>query len=324
MENIKNLFISGGRGYIGSNVINTLYDRYPNINFIVVGLTDSNERKTINKNIVNSKRYKYYKVNIGNEKKIMKIFNKYKIEYILDLAAFLPWKLLEVSQEEYIQNNISDRNAFFNTCVKYGKIKHILYQSSILAFINSFDNYGSSKNIYPKNTYENIIYTTTKSSGLSLAYSKLIMEKLPITIISPSHIYGGKNQHIEDNINVYTKELCETNQITLGINSNKNYDNWINVNDVIEAYVIIFNQGYNKKNYNLFNSKQYYTSLDLAKIIIKSIKNTNEYSKYIKYNSEFYTFTPNLKDYNLFTNFLPNQFTTQNNFIEEVKKIAKC
>jgi nucleoside-diphosphate-sugar epimerase len=205
-----------------------------------------------------------------------------------------------------------------------GKIKHIIYQSSFLVITNTLDNYNSSKNVYPKNIYEHALYDTTKSAGLSLAYNILVMNRLPITIISPSHIYGGSNPHPEDFILTYTRELCETNKIVLPKNSNTNYDNWISVFDVIQAYKIIFSQGFNGKNYNPVNSSQSYTETELAQMIVLAVKNTTDYSKYIKYDNSIYTFIPNFKDYKISTNFLPNQFTTTNTFVEEVNKLAKC
>lgn len=324
MNNITNLLITGGRGYVGSNTINTLFYKYPNINFIVVGLTKNNEKKTINKDIVKSNRYVYYQANIGNEKKIMKILKKHQIEYIIDLAVFMPWFINIISNEKYITNNVIYRNTFFNTCIKYGKIKHIIYQSSYLYITNTLDNYNFAKNVYPKYKYKHNLYDTTKSTALSLAYNIHTMNELPITIVSPNYIYGGMNQHPQDFILLYINELCKTNQIILNKNSNTNYNNWISVFDVIEAYSIIFSYGYNGKNYNLYNIDQYYTDEQLAKMIIENIKHTTDYSKYIKYNNCVYTIIPNLKEYILPTNFLPNEFKTHNTFEFEVKKISKC
>ena len=324
MEKITNLLVTGGRGYVGSNTINKLFYLYPNINWIVVGLTEACEKKTINADIVKSNRYKYYQCNIGNEKKMTKILCKYNIEYILDFAAFMPWVELLVSNNEFITNNITNKNIFFNTCIKYGKIKHIIHQGSVLATTTLKDSYDLTKNIYPKNTYNNLLYSMTKAGACSLASNSLITSKLPITIISPDHIYGGKNQHSEDFIVIYTKELCKTNKITLLKNANTNYGSWIDVEDVVQAYQIIFSQGFNGKNYNLINSSQYYTELELAQMIIFNIKNTINYSQYIKYDNSNYTFVPNIKDYNIQTNFLPNQFKTSNTFTEEVKKLSKC
>ena len=322
MENIKNLLITGGAGYIGSNTINTLFYLYPNINFVVVDL--KKKPSYINKDIQCSKRFKYYEENIGNDKKMMKILKKNSISYIIDLAAFLPWDLAIVSDDKYITNNTVCRYNFFNTCVKYGKIIHYIYQSSILALTNLSDNYNGTKNIFlpEENQYDHFLYTTTKSAGYSFGYNTQCMKMLPITIVSPAHIYGGTNQHIEDTILFGINELCEKGKITLGRNSNTNYDNWINIYDVINGYQTIFNQGPNGKNYNLINQSQYYTPEQTAQMIIKYAKKTTDYSKYITYRPNLLTPVPNFKRYNIQSNFAPGQFNTTNSLELEIAKLA--
>jgi dTDP-glucose 4,6-dehydratase len=322
MDKIKNLLITGGAGYVGSNTINTLFYAYPNITFIVVDLKPN--PTYIKHHIVKSNRFKYYQENIGNNKKIMKILKKYKIKYVLDLASFLPWDVLVIPEDKYIANNIICRNAFFNTCIKYGKIKHIIYQSTVLVITNTSDDYNSSKNAFPPTQYDHVLYATTKSSGLSLAYNAQILGNLPITILSPAHIYGGKYQHTGDTLLVMVNEFCKTGKIVLGKYSNTNFDNWISIFDVIEAYQIIFGKGFDGKNYNAINSSQYFTPRKTAEMIVKCITGSTDFDNYIEYDECVLTYIPNTKLYNIKTNFLPNEFHTNNTFVENIKKIAKC
>lgn len=324
MEKNINLLVTGGRGYIGSNTISVLFNLYPNINWVVVGLSEESKKNTIDKNITESIRYIYYQCNIGDKKNITKILHKHKINYVLDLAALMPWESKKLSQDEIISNNVIDRNTFFNALVEYGKISHIIYQSSFFALTYASDSYNLTKNISIIDNYDHILYGTTKSTGLTLAGDLQLMDTLPITIVSPSHIYGGNNQHPEDFIITLTKELCENNKIILCKNAHTNYDNWLNIIDLIKSYDIIFSQGYTHKNYNPHNSNQYYTDYNLAQMIVSNIKKSTNYSKYIAFDKSYYTFTPNFKNYKIQTNFLPNQFVTINNFPEEVEKITKC
>lgn len=322
MDKIKTLLVTGGAGYVGSNTINLLFCKYPNITFVVVDL-----KKTphfINKNIRKSNRFVYYQENIGNNTKIMKILNKHRVKYVLDLASFLPYDLTIISQSEFIANNTICRNNFFNTCIAYGKIKHIIYQSTLLAVTNSSDLNDSSANIYPLNKYNHILYTTTKTTGLSLAYNTLILKQLPITLVSPAHIYGGENQPKGDTLLSMIHELCNTGKITLEHNSATNYDNWIDILNVIEAYEIIFNQGFNQLNYNLLNQSQYFTTKQTAEMIIYFSKNSTDYNNYLNYDESILTPIPNSKKYNIKSNFPSGVFKTNNTFEIELKKIAKC
>lgn len=322
MNKITNLLVTGGRGYVGSNTINTLFYMYPNIQWIVIGLTSEKEKQTINSDIINSGKYIYYQCNIGNKYKINKILNKHNIEYVLDLAALMPWYLNKITNEEFLINNVINRKIFFNTCVKYGKIKHIIYQSAIFCNIDNYNNYNLSKNIYAKNKYQQTLYNSSKIEGLTFAHNLLTQKKIPITIVFPTHIYGGNNQAPEDFILTYIRDLNANNKITLNRNSDVNYGTWIEIFDVISAYDIIFSQGFNSTNYNLFNSDEYYTELNIAQLIVRNIKNTTNYSKYITFDNSIYTFIPNFKDYKLSTNFPKHQYKPSNNLIKEVKKIT--
>jgi nucleoside-diphosphate-sugar epimerase len=145
-----------------------------------------------------------------------------------------------------------------------------------------------------------------------------------MTIVSPANIYGGKNQHKQDNILFYTNELCKTGKITLSRNSNNNSVNWIYIMDVIAGYQIIFNQGANGNNYNLINSNQYYTDEQLAQLIIKYVKNTTDYLNYIVYDLNILTSTPNEINYDIQTNFTTGQFITTDNFEQEIQIVARC
>ena len=186
------------------------------------------------------------------------------------------------------------------------------------------DNYNLTKNIYPTNKYENGLYNATKLSALCFAFNAIEPNSLPITIVSPSHIYDGYNQHPEDFIKTFVRELCKTGKIKLLKNTNVNYDNWINVFDIVQSYQIIFSQGFNKKNYNPFNPNQYYTNYELAQMIVHNIKKSTNYAKYIKVEENEYTFVPDFKNYYIKTNFLPNQLNLTNDFVEEVKKLSIC
>ena len=322
MENIKKLLINGGAGYIGSNTINTLFYLYPQMKFIVIDL--KKKPSYINKDIVKSDRFKYYSENMGNRKKIMKILKKNSIEYVLDLASFLPFT--KVPEDEFIVNNTACRYNFFDICAEYGKIKHYVYQASLFVTTNLLDNYNGTKNIFlpTEHQYDHILYTTTKTEGYSFAYNFQNMKKLPLTIVSPANVYGGKNQHKQDEILFFTNELCKTGKIILVENSNNNSVNWIFIMDVINGYQIIFNQGPTGNNYNLINTNQYYTDEQVVQFVIKYVKNTTNYSDYIVYDLNKLTISPNEINYDIQTNFTTEQFITTDNFEQEIQKVAKC
>ena len=76
--NQKQILITGGAGFIGSNFIEYLFSKYKNLNIYNLDLLtyagDLNNTKNFSKN----KRYKFIHGNICNEKLLDEIFKNYK------------------------------------------------------------------------------------------------------------------------------------------------------------------------------------------------------------------------------------------------------
>ena len=88
-----NILISGGAGYIGSHIVEQLIQK--KINVVIIDNLKTGHKKLINK------KAKFIKANISNKGLLRKTINKYRINSIIHLAAYL-----NVSEAEIKKKNI--------------------------------------------------------------------------------------------------------------------------------------------------------------------------------------------------------------------------
>jgi len=269
------LLIVGGAGYIGVNTINTIFSKFPNLKFVVLdNLSAANaDENNILQTIRDDPRYIFINGGMQDVAIVNDILTNHNVSLILHLAAYLPWQ--NTTNSDFLTNNVNGLNTFLETCAPYcatGQIKNILYQSTLLAIMESSFVYNSTNytNTFPEPPN---IYATTKTAAANIAsYYNRVGTRMPITMMFPSHIFGGDYQHQEDALLYYQTQLTANDPLIVRPYFNIYYDNWISVYDVIDAYILILLKGYDGSTYNLVNPSQSFTYYDTATKVIQQLK----------------------------------------------------
>ena len=146
MSENKNILITGGAGFIGSHVVRTFVNKYPDYNiYNLDALTYAGNLENL-KDLENASNYKFLKGDITDEKYVNDIFNTYKFEGVIHLAA-----------ESHVDRSIVDPLAFAKT--------NILGTMILLnAFKNVWSNNWQGKRFYHVSTDE--VYGSLGVSGL--------------------------------------------------------------------------------------------------------------------------------------------------------------
>tara|TARA_R110002074_G_scaffold159161_1_gene316491 strand:- start:2763 stop:3752 length:990 start_codon:yes stop_codon:yes gene_type:complete len=283
-DNCKTLFITGGAGFIGSNFINIFAKQYPDIKIINFdALYYCANSNNILEAIQNSKNYRFIEGNLQSFNLLKYIFQNNNITHIINFAAQSHVQNSFDDVLEYTKDNILGTHNLLEVARLYCKelIKFIHVSTDEVYGESIIDNNESSKTeqalLCPTNPY-----AATKASAELIAQSYIHSFKMPIIITRGNNVYG-KNQYYEKVIPRFITQL-------------KYYDNiiiqgdgsclraFLHVNDTVNAFIIILEDGKVGEIYNIGCDKSMeYSILDLGKMLIKKIIGTDDYDKWITY-----------------------------------------
>ena len=140
-----NILITGGAGYIGSHVIELLVKEKTNKVIILDNLS------TGYKTLIN-KKSKFYKGDINNKKLINKLINKFNIDTIIHLAAFLNVREAEKNKKKYYKNNVTGTKNLLLSC-QNTTVKNIIFSSSCSVYGNVKGSVSENKKSNPQGYY---------------------------------------------------------------------------------------------------------------------------------------------------------------------------
>ena len=272
---MNKIIVTGGLGFIGSNLIELLLKK----NYSVINI----DKITYSSNFYNikdfrsNKNYKFIKCDI-NSKKLEKIFNKYKPIGIFNLAAETHVDRSIDSPKSFIESNILGVFNILEIFRKYSKKN----PKTKLIHISTDEVYGD---ILKGRTSENYPYrpsspyAASKASSDHLVSSYVRTYNIPAIVTNCSNNYGPK-QHPEKLIPKLIHNIITNKNLPIygkGTNSRE----WIYVEDHCEALVKIFQKGKIGDFYNIGSNKNQ-TNLEITNKLITVAKKKISLGKNVK------------------------------------------
>ena len=278
---MQKIIITGGLGFIGSNLIGLLLSQnYSIIN--IDSVTYSSNFFNV-KEHENLKNYKFIKCNLNDQKKILKVFLKYKPIAIFNLAAETHVDRSIDDPKEFINSNIL---GVFNLLESFKKF-HKTFKKTKLIHISTDEVYGdvlkgksSEEHAYKPSSP----YAASKAASDHLVYAYIRTFKIPAIVTNCSNNYGPK-QHPEKLIPKMIYNII--NNLNLPIyGRGKNSREWIYVLDHCEALIKVFKKGKLGEFYNIGSNKNL-NNIQITKILLKIAKKhiqlgSNVKIKYVK------------------------------------------
>ena len=262
----KNIIVTGGLGFIGSNLIDLLLKK--NYNVINIDKVNYSSNFYNTKKFIKHLNYRFLKSDIGNKKKISSILYKYKPRAIFNLAAETHVDRSIDNPGNFINSNIVSVFNFIEVFRKFyskNKKTKFIHISTDEVYGDVLKGRSNENNQYKPSSP----YAASKASSDHLLYSYFRTFDLPIIITNCSNNYGP-NQHPEKLIPKLIYNIL--NNLPLPIyGDGKNSREWIYVTDHCEALLKVLRKGKIGETYNI-GSNQNFNNLKISKILLDVAK----------------------------------------------------
>ena len=263
---MQKILVTGGLGFIGSNLIKQLLEK----NFYVINVDKvsyaSNFYNT--KEYISNKKYKFFKLDIQNKKKLERIFFKFKPIGIFNLAA-----------ETHVDRSIDDPKNFINSNIlgvysllEAFKSYYKKNKKAKLIHISTDEVYGDVLTGRSKESDAYIPsspYSASKAASDHLVYSYVRTYKIPAIITNCSNNYGPR-QHGEKLIPKIIYNILNNKPLPI-YGKGKNSREWIYVDDHCDALIKIFRKGKIGNFYNI-GSNINLNNISIVKKLLKIAK----------------------------------------------------
>ncbi|MCQ2466566.1 MAG: dTDP-glucose 4,6-dehydratase [Clostridia bacterium] len=119
-----NVLVTGGAGFIGSNFVYHMLNKYPDYKVICVDvLTYAGNLSTLEDALKNP-NFKFYKTDICDREAIYKIFEDEKPDVVVNFAAESHVDRSIENPEVFLKTNILGTQVMMDACRKYGNIRY--------------------------------------------------------------------------------------------------------------------------------------------------------------------------------------------------------
>jgi dTDP-glucose 4,6-dehydratase len=261
---MEKIIVTGGLGFVGSNLINILKNKYFIINIDKVSYASN--FKNVDHDI---KNYKFYKQDINNKIFIKNILKKYEPSIIYNLAA-----------ETHVDRSIDEPKTFIDSNILgvFNLLESIRNNKKKikLVHISTDEVYGDIKKNHKSREEDpynpSSPYSASKASGDLLIKSYIRTYKISAIITNCCNNFGP-NQYPEKLIPTIIYNILNHKPIPI-YGKGKNVREWIYVKDHCNALIKIAQNGVVGENYNIGSGKVL-NNIQIAKKIISAFKKMN-------------------------------------------------
>ena len=273
----KNILVTGGCGFIGSNFVNYMVSKYQDAHFVNIDKLDYCSDIS-NIDINNSTNYTFIKGNLTDKQLLADTITKYNIDCIIHIAAQSHVDNSFENSYIFIEDNIVATVNILEICRTHKSIKKLLHVSTdeVYGEIGMDDELCTvDMKLNPTNPY-----SVSKASAEFFVRCYAMCYKIPVVITRGNNVYGPHQYH-EKLIPKFIKLLLENKKCTIQGKGNT-VRNFIHVYDTCTAFETVLLKGELNKIYNIGTNNEY-SVMDITKKLVNIIKHSDNVDNWVEY-----------------------------------------
>ncbi|MBN2093081.1 dTDP-glucose 4,6-dehydratase [candidate division KSB1 bacterium] len=264
--------VTGGAGFIGSNYIHYLLEKYQDIKIINLDkLTYAGNLENL-KDVENDSRYKFVKGDIGDVKLVDELVQQ--TDVLVNFAAESHVDRSIGTPDAFIKTDIFGTFVLLEACRKHGIQKFVQISTDEVYGSIETGAFREDSPLMPSSPY-----SASKAGADRLAYSYQVTYKLPVIITRCSNNYGP-NQYPEKLIPLFVTNALEGKNLPI-YGDGKNVRDWIFVLDHCDAVDFVIHHGEDGEVYNIGGGNER-TNLEITDIILKELHRPTTLKTYVK------------------------------------------
>lgn len=233
MSKPKVVLVTGAAGFIGFH----LSLRLSQLGFVIVGLDNLNDYYDVNLKkarldlLSKQRNFTFLKADLSNKPLLDSSFEKYKFDYVVNLAAQAGVRYSLQNPYAYLDSNVTGFLNVLEAC-RHHPVNHLIYASSSSV-------YGANRKM-PFSVHDNVdhplaLYAVSKKSNELMAHAYSNLYKIPTTGLRFFTVYGPWGRP-DMAMFLFTKAIIENKSIDV-FNNGKMRRDFTYVDDIIEGIV---------------------------------------------------------------------------------------
>ena len=285
---MKNILVTGGAGFIGSNFIKVMLENYDYTIINLDLLTYAGNLENL-KEVEQHPRYTFVKGDIGDRALLEKLFDEYEIDTVVNFAAESHVDRSIENPEIFLMTNVVGTQALLDTAKKYWKVhpedkySREFKEGVKYLQVSTDEVYGTlgKEGMFTETTplAPNSPYSASKASADLMVRAYYETYGMPINITRCSNNYGPY-QFPEKLIPLMINNCLKDKALPV-YGDGMQVRDWLHVKDHCLAIATVLHKGKVGEVYNIGGNNEK-ANIEIVKLILKELGKTESLIEYVK------------------------------------------